>query len=170
MNRKFWFAYLLLTACQAVICNYVYLTPAITLTLLPAIVMCIPVEISLSATMIIAFLTGLFVDFTADTVIGLNALALVPVALCRNLILKWAISNDFIDRKDTISFKAKGFGKVTIVALIATTIFMSIYILTDGAGMRSFSFNLVRFISSTVLSCVLSLVAIKMLSPEDKLN
>ena len=66
MRKNFTFVYLLLLAVQLMLTNYFHVTSYITLTILPVMVFCIPVKTSPSAAMIIAFATGLVVDFFAD--------------------------------------------------------------------------------------------------------
>ncbi len=168
ISQKFWGTYILLAICQALICNYVNLTPIVTATLLPALIMCIPLNIGLPGAMLMAFLTGLFVDFTADTVLGLNALALVPVALCRDLIMRWILGSDAFERKDNLTFKTKGFAKIAGVTLVAQAIFLLIYIIADGAGTRPFLFNVARFVTSMIVSWLLSLMTVELMAPETK--
>ncbi len=166
MTQRFLTTYILLLLCQMAICNYFNLSPIVTVALLPAMVMCIPLGVSTIVAMLIAFISGLAVDFTADAVIGLNAMALVPVALCRKSIMRLLLGDDTIEREEALSFKTKGFGRVSGVILFALTIFLVLYIAADGAGTRPMLFNLIRFLCSGAVSYFFSLAVIALLSPE----
>ena len=71
-----YFCYVLL---QVLLCNYLNLTYYLTLSLLPVLVLLIPIRYSTITTMLIAAATGFIVDFVSDGVLGLNMLALIPV-------------------------------------------------------------------------------------------
>ena len=87
-SQHFGIMYALLVIGQAVLCNYAALGPYITLSMLPAMVLCIPTSLSTISCMLIAFASGLAVDWMSEGIIGLNAAAIVPVALLRNWIIK----------------------------------------------------------------------------------
>ncbi len=166
MTQKFLTTYILLLLCQMAICNYFNLSPIVTVSLLPAMVMCIPLSVNTIVAMVMAFISGLAVDFAADGVIGLNAMALVPVALCRKSIMRLFLGTDTIEREETFSFKTKGFGRISGVIIFALTIFLVLYIAADGAGTRTSLFNLFRFLCSAAVSYFFSLAVIALLSPE----
>ena len=90
--------YLLLVVVQILLCNYFHVTPYITLSILPIMILCLPLKISTVAAMIIAFVTGLSVDFLAEGLIGINALALVPVAYVRKSLIGFVFGEDLISR------------------------------------------------------------------------
>ena len=77
----FWVAYFLLLVAQILLSNYFLFTPYITLSILPVMVLCISTRIAPYVCMLIAFGSGLMVDWLSEGVLGLNAFALVPVAL-----------------------------------------------------------------------------------------
>ena len=80
MKNRFVLTYVLLVIAQMLLCNYFHFTPYIMLTILPIMVFCIPTRVSVFWTLIIAFVTGLAVDYFAEGIIGLNAAALLPVS------------------------------------------------------------------------------------------
>ena len=82
-SQNFGLLYVLLIICQVVMCNYTDLGPYIMLTMLPAMVLCIPTGISTAVCMVIAFASGLTVDWLSEGLLGLNAAALTAVALVR---------------------------------------------------------------------------------------
>ncbi len=167
-NWKFWAMYVILALCQAVVCNFFNFSPLVFLSLLPAMVLCIPVNIRLPWAMVIAFVTGIAVDFTADGLLGLNALALVPVALSRNAILVITLGKDNYGDPESPDFRDKGFGKVAVASLLATSLFCLLYTVADGAGARPFLFLAIRFLISTAVSFLFSLLVIRAMEPEQK--
>ena len=94
-KSEFWVIYLLFLALQLVLSNYAHITPYVMLTLLPVMVLCIPIRVGTTGAMCIAFATGLVVDLLSEGLLGLNALALVPVALARNSILRLLFGASF---------------------------------------------------------------------------
>ena len=83
MKRYFAPTYIILLVVQIIICNYLHVTPYLYLTILPVMVLCLPLKVSTLAALFIAFGSGLAIDFIADGLPGLNTLALLPVALLR---------------------------------------------------------------------------------------
>lgn len=97
--------YLIIVGVQLLICNYFHVTAYITLSLLPCAILCMPTKIGPSSAMLIAFATGLTVDFLAEGIVGINALALVPVAGARRWIFDMIIGKEIIASGEDISMK-----------------------------------------------------------------
>lgn len=167
-GQNFWILYILLTICQVVLCNYTYLGPYLMLTILPAMVMCIPLYVGTSLCMLIAFATGLSVDWLSEGLIGINAAALVPVALSRRTFIRIFLGEDIINRKDSFSIRKNGAGKISIMFSAALMIFLAIYIFLDGAGTRPFWFCASRFFASLAANLILSLIVAEVLTPDDR--
>lgn len=167
-QSKFYLVYLLLTVVQMVICNYFHLTPYIMLSILPAMVLCIPTRVSQIGAMIIAFATGLAVDLLSEGLLGLNALALVPVAFARRGIVRLLFGEDLFIRKEDFSIRKHGWGKVVVAILAAQALFLLVYIWADGAGTRPLGFNALRFGASLVAGVAVSLLAAETLAPDTR--
>ena len=65
MRNSFALTYVLLTVAQMVLSNYFHFTPYMMITILPVMVLCIPTNVGTVKAMLIAFATGLAVDFFA---------------------------------------------------------------------------------------------------------
>ena len=167
-NQNFGLLYFLLTICQVVLCNYSNLGPYIMLTLLPAMVLCIPTQVSTIACMLIAFASGLATDWLSEGLLGLNAAALVPVALMRKSIIKIFLGEDLIVRGDRFSYKKNGFVKVSIAHMVCIAVFLGIYIILDGAGTLPALFCLTKAGVSLLCNFVLSIIVTNILSPDDR--
>ena len=166
-NRNIGLTYILMVIVQMFICNYFHFSMYVTLSMLPAMVLCIPLSVNTSLAMVIAFATGLATDVFSDAVLGLNAMSLVPVALARKYIIRTFIGEETVEREESFSFRKNGLGKVSASIALCELIFFAIYIIMDGAGTRPVWFNISRLCASMAASSILSLIAIHMLSSED---
>ena len=151
-GNNFGLLYCLMLVCQIIICNFSPVGPYVTLSLLPAMILCTPLSINTVGCMLLAFGSGLAVDWLSEGVIGINAASLVPVALARNYILK-------------IFF---GKAKVSAALMTAIAIFLGIYIMLDGAGTRETWFNFTIFGGSLIANWLLSLLVAHLLTPDDR--
>lgn len=168
VSQHFGILYCLLLIGQLILCNYATLGPYIMLTMLPAMIMCIPTTISTAVCMLIAFASGLAVDWLSEGLIGLNAAAAVPVALLRNGAIKIFLGEDLITRGDRFSIKKNGLFKIAVVMFTALVVYLEIYIFLDGAGTRPTWFNFTRLGLSTICCLALSFIVINILSPDDR--
>lgn len=167
-NPTFSIAYILLAIAQIIICNYFQISPYFVISILPAMVMCIPLTISTNISMIIAFVTGLSVDWLAEGLIGINAAALIPVAYARKSIIRVFLGEDLISRKDSFSFHKNGITKILTAIFVAYLIFFTVYVILDGAGLRTFWFNLLRIVLSIACSIIPGLIVTGRLTKEER--
>lgn len=156
-ESRFFMTYALIVLVQILICNYLNLSLFVALSVLPAIVLFIPIRYSTTLALVVAFFTGLAVDYFAEGLVGLNALALLPVAFCRKSIINLVFGDEIFARKEDISIYQHGVLKVSIAIIIAQSLFMFIYIWADGAATRPFWFNLTRFLMSVIIGWLISL-------------
>lgn len=168
MKNRFVLTYVLLVIAQMLLCNYLHFTPYIMLTILPIMVFCIPTRVSVFWTLIIAFVTGLAVDYFAEGIIGLNAAALLPVAILRRPLIEAIFGPEPFEQEENITVKKYGLAKVSLAIFIITAIFLLIYNIADCAGTRPFIFILAKVCLSLLASYILSLLAINLLSYDDR--
>ena len=168
MKRGFWIAYILLLIAQLLLSNYFHVTPYIFLTLLPVMVLCIPIRMGTVSAMLIACLSGLVIDFLSEGVLGLNALSIIPVAYARNGIIGLIFGPELFARKEDFSVGRCGFGKVAAALFLSLLIFLVIYIWADGAGTRPLWFNGLRLLASLGASFLLSLLTLNVLAPDPR--
>lgn len=157
----------ILLIAQTIIWNYFNLSQFVLLTFLPAMILCLPVRIGTVRALLLSFLMGFAVDFFASGVLGLTCAALLPVALCRRFIITIVYGEEMFARGENISFRRQGPFKMNLAVVIATAIFLIVYIWIDGAGMRPFWFNLVRFLSSLAVSSLCSLFIASLLTEDN---
>lgn len=148
--------FLILVACQVLICNYLHLSMYLSLSILPVLIICLPTKITTPVAMIIAFAAGFVVDYTAEGVLGLNSLALVPVALLRRSVCDAVFGEELVARKEDFSVAKFGWPKVAFAVSIAQALFLLIYIWADGGQARPFGFNLLRGFVSFAVGIIIS--------------
>lgn len=164
-NQNFTVTYILLAVAQMVICNYFKVSPYVYVTLLPAMILALPLKIGTIGSMAVAFVTGLGVDFLAEGIIGLNALALVPVALVRLPLLQMVMGDEDSGKENPFGARSASFGRILLAVTIAYAIFTAVYVIADGAGVRPFWFNAARFGASLICDSLLALLVIHVLTP-----
>lgn len=168
MKNSFTLTYILLTVAQMILSNYFHFTPYMMITILPVMVLCIPTKTDTIAAMLIAFLTGLSVDFFAEGTLGINALSLVPVALLRKPIISMLFGNEPFEQKESVTVRKYGMARVSLAIILMTSGFLLIYILADCAGTRPFWFIGTCLSLSLLASYLSSILIINLLTYEDR--
>lgn len=168
VTQNFGILYILLVIGQVVLCNYSQFGPYILLTMLPAMVLCIPPGVSTITGMLIAFASGLSVDWLSEGLIGLNTAAILPVALMRKGIIKLFMGEDIISRGDRFSYRKNGFAKISAANSVCLITFLAIYIILDGAGTRPTWFCFAKGGVSFILNFLLAILVTNILSPDDR--
>lgn len=166
-RNHFFLSYVLLLILQILICNYLQLSPLVTLSILPVMILMLPIQFGTIFAMALAFVTGLCVDFLSEGVVGLNALALVPVAFLRSSIIRLVFGSEIFARNEDISIRKHGIGKMAVAIFVAQSLFLIVYIWADGAFTHHFWFNALRFTISVLLAVILSLVLSRALAKND---
>ena len=169
MRRNHYFlTYFLLLILQILVCNYLNLSPYLMLSILPVLILCVPLRLPTFWTLLLAFITGGAVDLLSEGLLGLNALALVPVAFVRKEVIRLIFGGELFARKEDFSVRKNGFGKVALAIFLVQALFLAVYIWADGAGTRPFAFNAIRFGVSLAAGWVLSLLVIDVLAPDNR--
>lgn len=167
-TQNFGLLFFLMVLGQMILCNFAGFSPYIMLSMLPAMIICVPLSISTSVCLMMAFATGLAVDWLSEGLIGINAASLVPVALMRKPLIRFFLGEDLITRKDNFSFRKNGIGKISLVLIASLLIFLGIYIFLDGAGTRPTWFNFTRLGVSLACNYVLALIVTNILTVDDR--
>lgn len=169
MRRTYFgISFFLLVIVQMILCNYFQFTPLLTLSILPAMILCVPLSIGTPICMIITFATGLSVDLFAEGIIGLNTAAILPVAFGRRTLMSIFLGEDLVARGDRFSFRKNGIEKISAALAISYAVFFIFYIALDGAGIRPFWFNVIRFLFSMLLSMILGMITVSSLTHEER--
>ena len=113
-QTRFLINFLLLLIVQICIANFFRLSQYVMVSILPAMIL------------LIAFVSGLAVDLLSDGMLGLNVLALVPVAFCRLGIIRLIFGDEIFARKEDISVPRQGIWKMSVAILMALALFLFI--------------------------------------------
>lgn len=167
-TQSFGLLFILMVFGQMILCNFAGFSPYVMLSMLPAMIICVPLTVSTPLCMLIAFVTGLSVDWLSEGLIGLNASSLIPVALMRKPLIRFFLGEDLIVRSDSFSIRKNGLGKISLVLGVSLMIFLGIYIFLDGAGTRPVWFNMARFWVSFACNMVLALIVTNILTVDDR--
>lgn len=168
MKQNFFLRYMVLLVVQILLCNFFHLTPYIMLSILPAMVLCIPARLGTIPALFIAFASALAVDVLAEGLPGINVLALVPVAYCRRGIWRLIFGAELLARGEDFSIGKNGAAKVIFSIFLAQSLFLLVYIWADGSGARPFVFNLLRFVFSLAAGILVSFPVAYVLCPDDR--
>ncbi|MBO4634892.1 MAG: hypothetical protein J5669_05925 [Bacteroidales bacterium] len=164
----FWAVYALLLIAQLLFSNYCVFTPYVMLSILPVMVLCIPLRVGTTGAMLIAFATGLAVDLLAEGITGLNALALVPVALLRKPVIGLILGHDLFARGEDFSIRKNGFMQIMLALLLVQALFLAIYVWADAAGTRPLWFNAVRWGASMAAGILVSIPALEVMAQDTR--
>lgn len=167
-KSSFWIVYAIFLVAQLLLSNYFNLTPYLLLSLLPAMVLCIPIRMGTLPAMLVAMGTGLVVDLLSEGIIGLNAAALLPVALLREEIIRLVFGGELYARKEDFCVRRNGPGKVAIAVLMAQGVFLAVYVWLDAAGTQPFWFKAVRWLISLICGLALAMLSMDSLAPDNR--
>lgn len=167
-RRSFIARFVVLLIFQLVLTRYCQIGSLVCISILPAMIFCIPTARSGVWTLTVAFLSGIIIDALADGSIGLNAAALLIVAAARKPVIRMLIDEDIVERNYSFSFRRNGFAKVSGALVACTVIFLAIYVILDSAGTRSFGFNTLKILTSSTVSFIFGLPVVDFLSPHQR--
>lgn len=164
----YFISFAIMLVLQICICNFFRLSQYVVLSILPVMILLIPTRKDTIFALITAFLTGLTVDLLGDgMMLGLNILALVPVAFTRKAIIRLVFGEEIFARKEDISVEKQGLWKIAVAVFMAQTLFLIIYIWADGAGTRPMWFSLARFGASLIAGVLISLFVADILTSDN---
>ena len=143
---------------QLAISNYVNLGPWITISLIPFLILQLPVQRTPHVALLSAFGLGLLLDWLSAGVLGLNAFAAVMTAAPHCLLYRRLLNNDRYEETRILRLRDIGFSKYFHYLLILTAIYLAAYLLLDCVSVRPIGFILVKFVASTLASTALGLL------------
>ena len=149
--------YLILAAAQVLLWNFCNFTQFLTIVYLPVMILFLPVKQHSALSMLIAFATGLAVDFFAGSPLGLCSLALVPVAFLRKYIIILIFGSELYSRNENLSVGRQGWEKIFFAIILSPALFLAVYIIADSAGTRPVWIDLVKGTVSLLVSAPISL-------------
>lgn len=137
---------------QIVISNFVYTGPYINVTLLPFIVLTMPMGWSTVKVMTIATVSALPVDFFAEGVAGLNMAALLLSVIVWEIFANAFTANGQREREGIMSIEWLGRWRYLLLTVSVLTVFLIIHTVLECAGTRPASFIALKI----TLSCLVN--------------
>ena len=164
--RRLVLKFFLLFIAQTALWNYFNFTQYIFVVILPAMLLCLPIDRGVIRVMVLAFLLGLAADFLVNGQLGLTSLALVPVAAIRRWVIQLVFGNELFARGEDLSFRRQGVSKFVMGILILTAVFLLVYLWVDSAGMYPLGFLVLKFGLSLLVSTAVSMAVAYLLLEE----
>jgi len=143
---------------QLIISDYLNLGPWVCLTLVPFMILHIPLSKSPHVVMLTAFGIGLGLDILSAGVPGLNAFAAVLTAALRKAFYRRLVNSDRQDNTEILRLREVGPLKFGRYLLALTAVYLAAYILLDCVSVRPAGFIAIKFAASTVASTALALL------------
>lgn len=154
-RRAFWVKFAVLVVTQILICVYLDLSTRIFISILPALILLLPIKTRTIPALIIAFATGFVVDLLAGSAIGITSASLLVCALTRYSLIESVFGQELVIRSEELSLSRQGWLKMSTGLLIILAEFLLVYILFDSAGTRTFIFNFAKFSLSLLIDFLL---------------
>lgn len=168
MRRNYTFTFLLLLVAQLFTTNYLRLGPYVSLSLLPAMTLCLPVKIRPVGSMLIAAAAALAVDLLADGLPCLNVAAILPAALIRKRLIDFIFGEELSTRNEVFTLHKNSLEKIIIALAAMYAVYLAMYIILDGAAFLPFFRNVSRFFLSLGLSVPAGILVVGILNPDDR--
>lgn len=165
---SFHILFIILLILQVLLMQFFTFSRFVMINFLPVMILCIPIDKGNIFAMIVAFVTGLVVDFIGDGMLGLTSLALVPTALSRLFILRIVFGSEIIARGDNISVRKQGVPKMLLASFITCSLFNIIYISIDAAGTMAPWLLIIRLLCTSVASTLVSFFVADLLTSDNK--
>ena len=155
----------ILLVAQVLLGNYFPLSRYVLISVLPAIILLLPLDTRPIVAMLLSFALGFAVDFFSTGRLGLSSLALVPVGLVREAVITMVFGDELSARSEELSLQRLGIPKMALASLLLCAVFFLVYIWADSAGTVAFWPCAIRFVLSVVVSTPVSLFVARLLRP-----
>ena len=162
---RFWIVFAVLAVIQIVLCNFLYLSRYAVLSILPVLILMLPLRYGNVAMMLIAFALGFAVDFFSTGSIGLTSAALVPVGLARGAVVVLLFGDELGPREGELTLNWFGVPKFALATLILCSLYFIVFVWIDASGTLGFWPCMLRFALSTLISTPVCLGVAKILRP-----
>lgn len=167
-NKVFITRFAVLLAIQLVLAKYCQIGQFVYISILPAMILCMPTSRPSWWVTVAAFLSGLLVDGLADGVPGLNAAAILPVAVSQKAIIRMLIDQEAVKREYDLSFRENGYLRVSLGISACTLLFMIIYVTADCIHSESFILILLKILCSSIVSFIFGMAVFSVLTTSGK--
>ena len=150
---------------QVLLDNFFPLSRYVLISVLPALILVLPVDTRPIAAMLLSFALGLVVDFFSNGMLGMSSLALVPVGLVRSAVIAGVFGDELTSRGDELSVHRLGVPKMVLTCLILCAVYFVVYVLVDSAGTVAFWPAALRFGLSILVSTPVCVFVVRQFRP-----
>ena len=164
-NYRFILVYLIMVVVQVLLDNFFPLSRYVLISVLPALILVLPVDTRPIAAMLLSFALGLVVDFFSNGMLGMSSLALVPVGLVRSAVIAGVFGAELTSRGDELSVHRLGVPKMVLTCLILCAVYFVVYVLVDSAGTVAFWPAALRFGLSILVSTPVCVFVVRQFRP-----
>lgn len=151
---------------QIFICNYFPFSRYVLISILPALLLMLPLEYGSNVSMLIAFAAGFAVDFFSTGMLGITSASLVPAALLRQPLISFVFGDEISSRAERIIPGRIGLPKMSLAMLLLCAVFFVCYVWMDAADTSGFWSGALRFALSVAASAPLCVLVAGILRPE----
>ena len=163
---RFAIIFAILTVVQIVLCNYLNLSRFVVLSILPVLVLMLPIRWGNIPMMFAGFALGFVVDFFSTGMLGLTSVALVPAALSRNGLVMLLFGDELGTREGDLGASRFGIPKFVLATLMMCALYFAVYVWVDAAGTLGFWAMALRFALSVLVSTPVCILVARILRPE----
>ena len=164
-SYRYILVFLIMVVVQVLLDNFFPLSRYVLISVLPALILVLPVDTRPLVAMLLSFALGLAVDFFSTGMLGMSSLALVPVGLVRSAVIAGVFGDELTSRGDELSVQRLGVPKMVLTCLILCSVFFVVYVLVDSAGTVSFWPAALRFALSTLVSTPVCVFVVRQFRP-----
>lgn len=151
-NYRFVILYVVFVVAQIVFCNFFGLSRYVLVSVLPVLILMLPLGWGSIPSMLTAFAIGFVVDFFSNGMLGITSFALVPVALVRHFVVGIVFGAEKSARGEEITVERLGIPKAALAALMLCTLYFILFVWVDSAGTYGFLAGLFRVVLSVLVS------------------
>lgn len=151
-NYRFVILYVVFVVAQIVFCNFFGLSRYVLVSVLPVLILMLPLGWGSIPSMLTAFAMGFAVDFFSNGMLGITSFALVPVALVRRFVVGIVFGAEKSARGEEITVERLGIPKAALAVLMLCTLYFILFVWVDSAGTYGFLAGLFRVVLSVLVS------------------
>ena len=165
-NYRFIILYVVFVIAQIVLCNFFGLSRYLLISVLPVLILMLPLSWGSLPAMLMAFALGFVVDFFSNGMLGMTSLALVPVALVRRFVVGIVFGAEKSARGEEVTVERLGLPRAALASLMLCSLYFILFVWIDSAGTYSFWAAFFRILLSILVSTPVYVAVARLLRPQ----
>lgn len=136
-----------------IICeHYLYFGQYIIISLLPIIILSLPIRTNSSVAMLIAFVIGLVTDILSNSIIGITPASMVILATCRNAFVHSLRENENVNKNSAPTVEIMGDKMFLTYIIVSYIVYISAYNFIEIAEITNKTYFFLRILISSVIN------------------